>query len=59
MRAQTVVTAAVALSVIGMMLVVGGVLTAGLFIPGVVLIVISLLGYAVAGVLHMRAGSAA
>jgi hypothetical protein len=53
------VTAAVALSVIGMMLVIGGVLMAGLFLPGVVVIAISLVGYAAAGVLHVREGARA
>ena len=48
------VTAALALSVLGMMLVIGGVLTAGLFLPGVVLIGLSLVGYVAAAVLQVR-----
>lgn len=48
------VMAALTLSVLGMMLVIGGVITSGLFLPGVVLLGSSLLGYAVAGVLHAR-----
>lgn len=49
------VMAAVTLTVIGMMLVVGGVLVTGLFLPGAILIGISLIGYAAAGVLQVRA----
>lgn len=48
------VTAAVALTVIGMMLVVGGVLVTGLFLPGAILIGISMIAYAAAGVLQVR-----
>lgn len=47
-------TAAIALTVIGMMLVVGGVLVTGLFLPGAILIAISMIGYAAAGVLEAR-----
>lgn len=50
------VMAALVLSVIGMMLVIGGVLIAGLFMPGVVLIGIGIAAFAVAGVLHAAAG---
>jgi len=49
-----VAAGAVALSVLGMMLVIGGVLTAGLFLPGVVLIGLSLVGYWAAAVLQVR-----
>ena len=49
-----VAAGAVALSVLGMMLVIGGVLTAGLFLPGVVLIGLSLVGYGAAAVLQVR-----
>lgn len=52
--ADVAVLAAVALTVVGMMLVVAGVVASGFFLPGVVLIGIGLIGYAVAGVLHMR-----
>lgn len=48
------VTAALALSVLGMMLVIGGVLVPGLFLPGVVMIGLSTIGYLAAGVLHAR-----
>jgi hypothetical protein len=48
------VVASVAFTVVGMMLVVGGVLMPGLFVAGAVLIGISLIGYAAAGVLHVR-----
>lgn len=49
------VVASVALTVVGMMLVIGGVLVPGVFLTGAVLIGISLIGYAVAGVLEVRA----
>jgi hypothetical protein len=49
-----VATGAVALSVLGMMLVIGGVVTAGLFLPGVILIGLSLVGYGAAAVLQAR-----
>ena len=45
--------AALTLSVVGMMLVIGGVLTRGLFLPGVVLLVLGLVGWAAAAVLHV------
>lgn len=48
-----VVIGALTASVAGMMLVIGGVLTRGLFLPGVVLLVLGLVGWAAAGVLHM------
>ena len=48
------VTAALVLSVVGMMLVIGSVLAAGLFLPGVVMIGLSTIGYLAAGVLHAR-----
>ncbi|HSJ08264.1 MAG TPA: hypothetical protein VK928_00080 [Longimicrobiales bacterium] len=59
--ANLVTTAAVALTVVGMMLVVGGVVTAGLFFPGVILILVGMVTFAVAGVLHAvtRAGKPA
>jgi hypothetical protein len=47
--------AATAASVVGMMLVIGGVLAAGLFLPGVALIGASLVGFAAAAVLDWRA----
>lgn len=47
-------TISVALTVIGMMLVIGGVLVPGVFLAGAVLIGVSLIGYAVAGVLQVR-----
>ena len=50
--ANLVTTAAVALTVLGMMLVVGGVATAGLFFPGVILILVGMVTFVVAGVLH-------
>lgn len=59
MNSSMAAAAAVVLSVLGMMLVIGGILVAGLFLPGVVLIGISLIGYAVAAVLHVREGAAA
>jgi hypothetical protein len=46
------VTAALALSVVGMMLVIGSVLAPGLFLPGVLLIGVSMIGYLAAGVLN-------
>ncbi|HEX6307005.1 MAG TPA: hypothetical protein VFZ69_02390 [Longimicrobiales bacterium] len=54
-RPDLAVLVALGLSVLGVMLVIGGVLVAGLFLPGVVLIGISLPAWAVAGVLHARA----
>ena len=51
-RADLVLHAALALTVVGMMLVVAGVLAAGLFLPGAVLIGIGLAGFAAAAVLH-------
>lgn len=54
MYSSLAVAASVALTVIGMMFVVGGVLVPGLFLAGVVLIGISLIGYAAAGVLQVR-----
>lgn len=51
--APVVLLAAMTLAVAGMMLVIGGVLSAGLFLPGVVLIVLSLVAFATAGVLAM------
>jgi hypothetical protein len=50
-QVRLVVLAAITLSVLGMLLVIGGVLAAGLFLPGVVLTGLSLLGYAAAAVL--------
>lgn len=53
MRAAGIATlAALVLTVIGMMLVIGGVLMTGLFLPGVVLIGIGLVAFAAAGVLY-------
>jgi hypothetical protein len=52
------VDAALALSVAGMMLVIGGVLTSGLFLPGVVLIALGLIGFVVVAVLSARAADA-
>lgn len=51
-RAELAAFAGIALSVIGMMLVVAGVVTSGLFLPGVVLIGLSALAFAAAGLLH-------
>jgi hypothetical protein len=51
MMVRLVVLGAVTLSVLGMMLVVGGVLATGMFLPGVLLIGLSLMGYAAAGLL--------
>jgi hypothetical protein len=48
------VTAALVLSVVGMMLVIGSVLARGLFLPGVVTIGASMIGYVAAAVLHAR-----
>jgi hypothetical protein len=48
---QTVAAAGTALLVAGMMLVIGGVLTTGLFLPGVFVIGLGLLVFAAAGVL--------
>jgi hypothetical protein len=45
-------TAALTLSVLGMMLVISGVLVSGLFLPGVVVIGISMIAYMAAAVLH-------
>jgi hypothetical protein len=50
--ARLAVLAAILLTVLGMMLVIGGVLMTGLFLPGVVLIGIGLLAFAVAAVLE-------
>jgi drug/metabolite transporter (DMT)-like permease len=52
MTVRLVVLGAVTLSVLGMMLVVGGVMATGMFLPGVLLIGLSLMGYAAAGVLE-------
>lgn len=52
--ADHAVTAALALSVVGMMLVIGGVLVSGLFLPGVVLISISMIAYIAAALLQAR-----
>jgi hypothetical protein len=52
MMVRLVVLGAVTLSVLGMMLVIGGVLATGMFLPGVVLIGLSLMGYAAAGLLE-------
>jgi hypothetical protein len=49
---QFAVLAAILLTVLGMMLVIGGVLMTGLFLPGVVLIGIGLLAFAAAAVLE-------
>lgn len=46
------VPAALTLSVAGMMMVIAAVLGVPLFIPGVVLIVIGVIGWAAAGMLH-------
>jgi hypothetical protein len=43
---------AIAVTTIGMMLVVAGVIVAGLFLPGVVLIGIGMLTFAAAALLH-------
>jgi hypothetical protein len=51
------VLAAIVLMVVGMMLVIGGVLVTGLFLPGVVLIGLGMLGFAVAAVLASRGGA--
>lgn len=48
------VDVALTLSVIGMMLVIGGVVTSGLFLPGVVLIGLGLIGFVVAAALTLR-----
>lgn len=55
--AALVVAAAVTLTVIGMMLVIGGVLATGLFMPGAVLIAIGMVGFAAAGVLQVVVGT--
>ena len=47
-------TTALTLSVVGMMLVIGGVLVSGLFLPGVVLIGIGMIAYIAAAVLQAR-----
>jgi hypothetical protein len=48
------VLAAIAVTVIGMMLVIGGVLVTGLFLPGAVLIGVGLVGFAAAAILDAR-----
>lgn len=48
------VTVAIVLSVVGMMLAIGSVLAAGLFLPGVVMIGVSMIGYLAAAVLRAR-----
>jgi hypothetical protein len=50
--AGLVTTVAVTLTVVGMLLVVGGVVTAGLFFPGVILILVGMVTFAVAGLMH-------
>jgi hypothetical protein len=50
---------AIAVTTVGMMLVVGGVIAAGLFLPGVVLIGIGMVAFAAAAVLYALHGSAA
>lgn len=52
-RAEWVLNAALAVAIVGMMLVIAGVLAPGLFLPGVVLLALGLLGFAVAGVLEV------
>jgi len=44
---------AIALAVVGMMFVIGGVLAAGLFRAGTLLILVSAPGFAASGVLHV------
>jgi hypothetical protein len=43
----------VALTVCGMMLVIAGTLAAGLFLPGIVLLVVGMIAFAVAGLLPL------
>jgi hypothetical protein len=57
-RADAAVHGAIAVSVVGMMLVVAGVIAEGFFLPGVVLIVIGMIGFAAAAVLHAIAAPA-
>jgi hypothetical protein len=54
-RAALALHAAIVITTLGMMLVVAGVITTGLFLPGVLLIGIGLLVFAVAAVLSALA----
>lgn len=45
--------AGVALTVFGMMLVIGGTLAAGLFLPGIVLLAAGMIAFAAAGLLPL------
>lgn len=54
-RTQLATVAAAAVCTVGMVLVVAGVLSSGLFLPGVVLIVIAAIGFAVASGLALLA----
>jgi hypothetical protein len=56
-RGEMLVLAAVATSVLGMMLVVAGVISTGFFLPGVVLIGIGMVGFAAAAVLDAVPGA--
>jgi hypothetical protein len=58
-RAALVLHAAIVITTLGMMLVVAGVVTTGLFLPGVLLIGFGLLVFAVAAVLSALAPAAA
>jgi hypothetical protein len=49
---RVVLLAALAMTTIGMMLVIGGILATGLFLPGVVLIGLGIATFAAAAVLH-------
>lgn len=49
MIAQVLAYAGVALSIVGMMLVIAGVIAAGLFLPGVVILAVGMLAFAAAG----------
>lgn len=47
---ELIATSAVAACVVGMMLVIGGVIASGLFLPGVIVIVLGLIAFGAAAV---------
>ena len=51
MRPALLVYVAVVMMAVGMMLIIAGVITAGLFLPGAVVILLSMIIFGVAGVL--------
>jgi hypothetical protein len=50
---RTVLLAAIALTTVGMLLVIGGILITGLFLPGAVLIGLGMAAFAAAAVLEV------